>query len=578
MTTLPDLCLDTLVLIAEFLKKNHMVRLYLVGSDKLNAKLRALRHRTFVGSDTYADTTIDSELVSGLLVSSSDHVETDWCNLKRFEEDLISPNTVTRSLHVTSQYHEDMPLDVDGFNAVMSRMQRLETLNIIGLVISGALRLPSTITSLTLPTMTRPNDIDCLCHLPLLHLSVTLPSPDESLDWMTKADWHKSLTSMTLSGRYESLAFAADKIPNNLVELKIGLHSEWLENMDIAPIVAHQKQLKSLTTSVTWSLASPLPPTLTRLDMWRLSVKTPNSLVGFSHIAQFIPPSVVSLSMPSIQMCCEGPIAAVVFPPAAEHLCEFASLMMPQLDLESCLHFARCHHLFASVVHRGYKSLSGCMTDKLKSRGYSEKHMSWLDRNDVVSKITANVDDHWIKSAFNQGLTTRKDMALFLKGKTILSSCSCTCSDHYLTTIKCLEWDLVQHLTLKDTRPPQLSEAAVQNLASVLVETCCESVIQDFFSSYTFGSTTDLEFDLPLDVERKEMFLSFVVRTVHTLRARLPVLESICFTNWLHWESPIDETSRNLLAEMRLQYIPNTRYFRYSVKTVPAPLPESEIN
>jgi hypothetical protein len=578
MTTLPDLSLDTLVLIADFLKKNHIVRLYLIGSDKLNTKLRAVRHRTFVGSDTYGGLVIDSELVSDLLVSSSDHVETDWCNLRRFEEDLTSPNAVTRALHITGQSREEKAFDVTRINTVMSRMQRLEKLSISGLLISGALQLPSTITSLSLPAMARPNGIDFLRHLPLVHLGVTLPSwssssSDESYDWMTKAKWQKSLTSLTMSGHYRNLANVADKIPSNLVQLVVTSLSPWSDHRDIASIVSRQTQLQSLTAGPNWCLSSPLPATLTRLKIWRLIVNVESTTSGYAHVAQLIPPSVTSLSIPSIHLCCEATQSS--FSPGKEHHCEFALRLMPQLDLESCLEFACCHYLFTSGIHFDHEPITSAMVSKLKNRGYSERHMYWLYRSDMCS-ISSGADEHWIRAVFDQGLITRKDMALFLKGRKLSASCSCSCSDHYGTTVKCLEWNLCHHLTVTDTPPPRLSDAAVSNLTRIEVETRWRhrSVIHNFFSAHVFASTRKLVIDLPLDANEKEVFIAFVVGTLHSQRARFPLLESLCFRNWLYWESPIDDKSRDLLADMRLYYVPNTPFFRYSVKTMPVQLPK----
>jgi hypothetical protein len=474
-----------------------------------------------------------------------------------------------RQLRITGASYKRDEAFTSKVGSLLRGLPRVEKLDLSQCNVSDVLFLPPKLTSLTFGIVFNPRTLDNIGQLPLTHLDVTIGCAERAnLEWMSAASWFNTLTSLSMSAYYIKLNLTANVLPPNLEQLVVG--SPYNSQPDLGALVSTQSSLHSLTAANGWTIRSPLPSTLTYLSV---ALVIAERAVSLKDVVKFIPPSVTSLFVPNaVTFSYDGQLNS---PVTQDDAVDFAELMIPRLTVASAAYLAR---RFAGVciAHEGrlrpdnFARLGTAINMRLKRDGYADLHLFWMAKS--LMSTTHDIGDHTLDDAFDLGLNSKKDIALFLESKRKVISSRCECVDHYAPSIKCLEWGLTHHLTLKNFTPPPLSEPVLLSLRKIRIMTRDLTGIDQFLAKYTFHCLETLVVDSRIETSDDISHMRDVVQAMHSNRARLPLLQKISFPRWYFWSVTMPAQTERLLNEMRLRrLVTRSTVFRYTVALPPPP-------
>jgi hypothetical protein len=461
----------------------------------------------------------------------------------------------------------------EGFTSKVSSLLQglplLEKLDIAHCNGLDSLFLTPNLTSLTFGIVLDQRTLEGVGCLPLMHFGITIGCANLSnLEWMSAASWFNTLSSLSISGYYIKLDWTAEVLPPNLERLTVGNYDGC--QTDLGALVSTQSSLRSLTAGCGWSIKSPLPNTLTDLTIARLIVELGSTM---KEVARFIPPSVTSLFIPNAHILLNNQASTPVL---QEDAIDFAVQIIPQLSAVSAAGVARqyagLYIVREEMTAENSARLGAAISTRLRGDGYAELHFYWMVK---LLMTTGDIGDHVLANAFAIGLDSKKDVALFLESKRRGTSSLCKCTDHYASSLKCLDWGLTRHLTLTNFTPPPLSECALLNLRKIEIVATDLTGMDQFFTKYTFHCVKTIVVRGKIETDDDICRTHGVIQALHSNRARLPRLQKVSFPGLPYCGVDLPTRTECLLGEMRLRRGRNSYRFRYTVALPPSPVPIS---
>jgi hypothetical protein len=562
-----DLSSDALEIIFLLLLDRHLIRLYLTGSRLLQMRLFNIRHRKFHDGGC-AQSMLASPLVTSLLIGRATSVTANWRSLKRLEEVVParSVSSSVRHLKIRDRRARLGCLDAARLNALTHRLGQLETLDIGKCYFGGLVKFPPAITSLRLHFCISYDMMKHLRTLPLTHLAVGAESDERGcLKWMRACAWFNTLESLSVDAGCNRAHVLADRMPVNLHELNVNLNGA---DQDLASIVSNQTRLQSLRAGSAWSISSPLPSTLTQLRIKSLTVDSATGLVG---VAEFMPASLVSLKISFIYAHDRRLGISVSVEPS--DFFGYAVLLLPRLNLESAFRIAKqsTEFSFSSDERCELRAMIG---RTLESAGYSHAHLNWLVSYDLWNADAGDIE-HTVAYLFKLGVSTRRDVILYLRSRDLVITPFdhvCPCGAHYESAVKCLEWNLANHLVLFGEEPPSLTDDAIGNLHDVHVFTDKLELVETFLKRRDLPSLRKIVVRFATRGPEQCKVMG-VIDIIYNLRRNFPTLEEIQLNGWNKSHAPLTSQMESQLEEMRFVRGGYLGSFIYSVRST-----SSEIN
>jgi hypothetical protein len=554
--------------IATRLKTRHFARLYMTGCRQLQQWIQAVRNRSIGEVTNVTCDTVESKLVSDVLVNSATHVDTDWIVVETLSVDdpSRSPSNI-RTLILRDKERFGDFASTETMNSFMRTLPQLEALDLWMIHFPGVLVLPSTLTSVTFHDMFRHTGADNLQSLPsLLHLGISIDTTDTSTyDWMPNAKWHATLTSLTLDGDFREIGAVPSSLPPNLVRLELN-GSGGRFRTDLGKVTGRLTSLQTLDVLMDWFVGSHLPSSLTCFNNGGLVTRPEIGLLG---TLEFLPMSLTSLNRPNVRIYDESSGNYVVI--AESDFTLFAERILPRLDLMSSIDVINRYYQYVTDgVPVGESKVERIMIEKLTRAGLGAGHLKWL--HDWSGPVRSDPSDRSVSHFYQYGLTSRKDVAFFLDTRLIAGEWNCNCPDHYEGVIKCLEWNLRDTLTVTAAPVPVLTEPALRNLVRIQVWVIDVNKIKSVLGRHVFPSLRRLDCcGFPDEVPTAISHLAALIDIIHECRANLPAIQVIKFPHWPFWSIPLDDDSAGLLAGMRFRHVEKTCGFLYTTK-LPLPI------
>jgi hypothetical protein len=299
MAALSNFPQDVLDYIAAYLKNWHFARLYATGDMRLQRLLENLRDRR---CNLVGITQRKSQLIQRFMIGTATSVESELMHIN--VNSLMQLPPKIRHLTITTP-NDDFRLVPDGWD--FSWLTTLETLYIgPTYVVRSTVKMPPSVTSVSLLAVATSAPIHRLEHLPLLTtleivacrdlcelVSLGIRRVDDMDNFLEQVVWPPSLTSLTFSTPKYLPSFI-HLLPPTLTHLEVGASSNDTV-INLAPRLRLFPALTSLTTvnvTIGWQ-SNPLPSSLTQLSVDTLDIPIGKTLAGTFSL---FPPSLTNFS------------------------------------------------------------------------------------------------------------------------------------------------------------------------------------------------------------------------------------------------------------------------------------------
>jgi hypothetical protein len=409
MGRLVDCTEDVIDAIGIYLEAHHIARLHLTGDLQLAAKLRTLRCTTSTLNVADERSTLYKRLINSFEVVTAPFAMINFASLPSLSK--------LRRLHLRKNRSDDLALaDVYGHPVDFSSLPSLDTLDIGDpYVVTRPIKLPKSITSLSLYSIDCDEPVHDLASLPNLHtiwFGLTSREVGVHVSFFHTVEWPASLTSLSIPiFQPDEAIFSC--LPASLEHLRILQDS--VDALDLAIIGETLPRLASLEIGDREVvITGPLPSTLTRLELYQLNIPEGSTLTeAFSHL----PLSLTNLDISNIAYN-DASVQDAIDDRERGFMLVMPRLALPSLEHATCLGFSSRKDLDPSRAFKAalFEAMGKHGLDAVSIMAFLDDGIWTFQRNFSIRRIAQMLEGDVDEAMLRRAMAGRLPMNLSFHG------------------------------------------------------------------------------------------------------------------------------------------------------------------